>query len=205
MKYLTFSRKIGVFATAVGIAFGFAQPSPVHGAKQWDWPLKPASLSAGFDRPAQNWLPGHRGVDLVGQSGDQVLAAGNGVISFAGLVAGKGVVVIKHGKLRTTYEPVAASVSVGSRVRVGDVIGTLNPGDSHCATQTSVSCLHWGLLRGEKYLNPLSLVQKRVRLLPKHATAFTRTQGIKPSTAFIRIPSLTLWDVPAQTQRGVGP
>jgi hypothetical protein len=96
----------------------------------------------------------------------QVLAAGNGVVTFAGLVAGKGVVVIKHGKLRTTYEPVTASVTVGSRVRVGDVIGTLSPGESHCSTQTTVSCLHWGLLRGEKYLNPLSLVQKRVRLLP---------------------------------------
>jgi hypothetical protein len=30
------------------------------------------------------------------------------VVTFAGLVAGKGVVVIKHGTLRTTYEPVTA-------------------------------------------------------------------------------------------------
>jgi murein DD-endopeptidase MepM/ murein hydrolase activator NlpD len=89
------------------------------------------------------------------------------VVTFAGLVAGKGVVVIKHGTLRTTYEPVTASVTLGTRVRVGDVIGTLSPGESHCATESTVSCLHWGLLRGEKYLNPLSLVQKRVRLLPK--------------------------------------
>jgi murein DD-endopeptidase MepM/ murein hydrolase activator NlpD len=193
MKNLTFRRKFGVLAIATVITAGLLQPSPAHGTKQWDWPMKPASLSAGFDRPAQNWLPGHRGVDLVGQSGDQVLAAGNGVISFAGQVAGKGVVVIKHGKLRTTYEPVTASVSVGSRIRVGDVIGTLNAGESHCSSQATVSCLHWGLLRGEKYLNPLSLVQKRVRLLPKHATVFTRTQGIKPL------------GVPVQTQRGVGP
>jgi murein DD-endopeptidase MepM/ murein hydrolase activator NlpD len=89
------------------------------------------------------------------------------VITFAGLVAGKGVVVIKHGSLRTTYEPVSASVSVGSKVRVSQVIGTLVAGESHCSSQTTVSCLHWGLIRGEKYLNPLSLVQKRVRLLPK--------------------------------------
>jgi murein DD-endopeptidase MepM/ murein hydrolase activator NlpD len=167
MKNLTFRRKIGVLAITAGLTTGLLQPSPAGAAKQWDWPLKPAQLSSGFDRPAQNWLPGHRGVDLIGQSGDKVLAAGNGVVTFAGLVAGKGVVVIKHGKLRTTYEPVTASVTVGSRVRVGDVIGTLSPGESHCSTRTTVGCLHWGLLRGEKYLNPLSLVQKRVRLLPK--------------------------------------
>ena len=181
MEYEVFRPIFRVFTLVIVLATGLTQPSPAHGAKQWDWPVKPASLSAGFDRPAQNWLPGHRGVDLVGQSGDQVLAAGNGVVTFAGLVAGKGVVVIKHGKLRTTYEPVAASVVVGSRVRVGDVIGTLSAGESHCSPQATVSCLHWGLLRGEKYLNPLSLVQKRVRLLP------------------------TLSDVLVQIQRGVGP
>ena len=152
---------------ALLLPVGFTQASPVHGAAKWDWPMKAARLSAGFDRPPQNWLPGHRGVDLVGRAGDQVLAAGNGVITFAGLVAGKGVVVIKHGSLRTTYEPVVASRTVGSKVRVGDVIGTLADGESHCSTQATVSCLHWGLIRGDKYLNPLSLVQKRVRLLPK--------------------------------------
>lgn len=145
---------------------GVIQPAPVTAASKWGWPMKSAQLSVGFDRPPQNWLPGHRGVDLVGKTGDQVLAAGNGVVTFAGLVAGKGVVVIKHGSIRTTYEPVSASVLVGSRVRVGELIGSLAPGQSHCATPTTVSCLHWGLLRGEKYLNPLALVKKQVRLLP---------------------------------------
>ena len=195
MKNLTFPRKFGVFAISMGVTAGLLQTSPAHASKQWDWPIKPAQINLGFDRPAQNWMPGHRGVDLNGKSGDKVLAAGNGVITFAGLVAGKGVVVIKHGNLRTTYEPVTASVAVGSRVRVGDVIGTLTAGESHCAIQAKVSCLHWGLLRGEKYLNPLWLVQKRVRLLPKRVTVINRTQGIKPSTVFIRIPSLTLWTV----------
>jgi murein DD-endopeptidase MepM/ murein hydrolase activator NlpD len=167
MKFRAFRTVIGVLAMVLLLNSGVTQASPASAAGQWDWPLKPARLSAGFDRPPQNWLPGHRGVDLVGRAGDQVLAAGNGVITFAGLVAGKGVVVIKHGSLRTTYEPLVASRTVGSKVRVGDVIGTLAVGESHCSTQATVSCLHWGLIRGDKYLNPLSLVQKRVRLLPK--------------------------------------
>lgn len=140
--------------------------NPATGAQPWVWPMDSHTLAAGFDRPAQNWLPGHRGVDLVGRAGDLVLAAGSGTVIFAGTVAGKGVVVIKHGSLRTTYEPVLASVSLGDRVRAGDVIGKLRPGASHCAKSNSVYCLHWGLLKGDKYLNPLLLVQKRVRLLP---------------------------------------
>ena len=167
MESVIFRPILGVFTLVIVLAAGLTQPSPAHGANQWDWPLKPASLSAGFDRPAQNWLPGHRGVDLVGQSGDQVLAAGNGVVMFAGLVAGKGVVVISHGKLRTTYEPVTALVAVGTRVTVGELIGTLSPGESHCASTRTVSCLHWGLIQGKTYLNPLMLVKKPVRLLPK--------------------------------------
>ena len=181
MESLIFRRILAIFILVTPLTAGITQPSPAVAAKQWDWPIKPAQLSSGFDRPPQNWLPGHRGVDLVGRSGDQVLAAGNGVVTFAGLVAGKGVIAIRHGSIRTTYEPVAASVIVGSKVRVGEVIGTLSPGESHCSTQTSVSCLHWGLIRGEQYLNPLLLVQKRVRLLP------------------------TLVDGPAQRLRGGGP
>lgn len=141
--------------------------TPVQASSAWVWPMDPHQLSAGFDRPAQNWLPGHRGVDLVGAIGDEVLAAGSGTIFFAGLIAGKGVVVVKHGSLRTTYEPISASVSLGARVRAGDVLGTLQPGNSHCASATTVTCLHWGLIRGTTYLNPLALVQMRVRLLPQ--------------------------------------
>lgn len=166
MNYRLFRQTVRILALLALLSGGLIQPAPAAAASQWGWPMKSAQLSVGFDRPPQNWLPGHRGVDLVGKSGDQVLAAGNGVVTFAGLVAGKGVVVIKHGSLRTTYEPVSALILVGSRVRVGELIGRLAPAQSHCATQSTVSCLHWGLLRGEKYLNPLALVKKQVRLLP---------------------------------------
>lgn len=144
-----------------------ALSTPAQAANSWVWPMDPHQLSLGFDRPAQNWLPGHRGVDLYGATGTQVYAAGNGIIYFAGLVAGKGVVVVKHGVLRTTYEPVIASVSLGAQVRAGELLGTLQPGNSHCANETTVTCLHWGLIRGTTYLNPLVLVQKPVRLLPQ--------------------------------------
>ena len=58
----------------------------------------------------------------------------------------------------------SASVSVGDVVGRGGVIGTLQRASSHCFPR---ACLHWGLLRGETYLNPLTLVGAGpVRLLP---------------------------------------
>jgi murein DD-endopeptidase MepM/ murein hydrolase activator NlpD len=79
-----------------------------------------------------------------------------GRVSFAGRVAGRGVVSLQltGTDLRTTYEPVKASVKKGDEVAPGEVVGTLEPTGSHC-TQT---CLHWGLLRNETYLDPLSLL-----------------------------------------------
>ena len=139
----------------------------VVASPKWGWPMEaPHTVIRRFDPPAQNWLPGHRGIDLKGRAGQQVTAAGSGVVTFAGTLAGKEVVVISHGQLRTTYEPVHPAVSIGDRVARGATIGTLNAGASHCATSTTVRCLHWGLRRGSEYLNPLLLIKGRIRLLP---------------------------------------
>lgn len=112
----------------------------------------PPHVVDGFDPPDQPWRAGHRGVDLAGSAGQAVRAAAAGTVSYASELAGRGVVVVKHGSTRTTYEPVSASVSVGDRVDAGSTIGHLDRG--HCST----TCLHWGLKQGEKYLNPMRLV-----------------------------------------------
>lgn len=114
----------------------------------------PGGLVTPFRPPPEPWLPGHRGVDLAAEPGDPVHAAAAGIVTYAGLIAGRGVVVVDHGALRTTYEPVSAGVGVGQRVEVGEVLGVLQAGHAGCAP---VSCLHWGLRRGEEYLDPLLL------------------------------------------------
>ncbi|WP_278260217.1 hypothetical protein [Nocardioides convexus] len=87
-----------------------------------------------------------------------------GRVTFAGRIAGRGVVVVGHGETRTTYEPVAAVVHVGDVLVGGAVIGTLEVVGSHCFPR---ACLHWGWIRGETYLDPLLLVGGGpVRLLP---------------------------------------
>ena len=129
------------------------------------WPLQPQpEVVAGFDPPDDPWGAGHRGVDLLGVPGQAVHTALAGRVAYAGLLAGRGVVVVDHGETRTTYEPVAAVVAVGDVLAVGAVIGELQTVGSHCPPQ---ACLHWGWLRGEVYLDPLGLVAGGpVRLLP---------------------------------------
>ena len=142
-----------------------ASPEPAaHGV----WPLPaPHPIVHGFAPPSSLWGPGHRGVDLGGHVGETVRTALGGRVTFAAVLAGRGVVVVDHGATRTTYEPVAASVSVGDLVTAGTPIGTLTRTLSHCFPR---ACLHWGYLRGETYLDPLTLVGGGpVRLLPMEA------------------------------------
>lgn len=129
------------------------------------WPLRPRpTVVTPFDPPLTRYGSGHRGVDLAGRAGQKVRAAVAGRVTFAGSLAGRSVVVVTHGASRTTYEPVKAEVKVGALVGAGEVLGTLQPFASHCAPAV---CLHWGLIEGETYLDPLTLVGRGpVRLLP---------------------------------------
>ena len=129
------------------------------------WPLSPRpEVVRGFELPPKPWLPGHRGVDLAGSPGQPVLSATAGKITYAGQLAGRGVIVVARGPIRTTYEPVVPSVHVGTTVAPGTELGRLSAASSHCAPAT---CLHWGLLQSTLYLNPLSLLRTQpLRLLP---------------------------------------
>lgn len=148
-------------------------------AAQWQWPLagQPAVVR-GFDPPATPYGAGHRGVDLASRPGLPVRAAGAGSIGYAGLLAGRGVVTVLHaGGLRTTYEPLMVAVHPGDRVAAGAVLGHLAAGHPGCP---AAACLHWGLLRGETYLDPLSLLGiGRVRLFPLagHASSALRVSA----------------------------
>jgi murein DD-endopeptidase MepM/ murein hydrolase activator NlpD len=134
--------------------------------KDWVQPTIQVKPSRLFEPPAKNWLAGHRGIDFPAVVGQEVFSAGAGTIVFAQELAGKGVVVVNHGLIRTNYEPVTARVTVGERVIAGQLIGILSTGLSHCATIENAWCLHWGAIRNGKYLNPLHLLYPKVRLLP---------------------------------------
>jgi murein DD-endopeptidase MepM/ murein hydrolase activator NlpD len=146
-------------------------------SSDWSWPVgsaaDPPTVQARFDEPALPWSRGHRGVDLVAARGTAVSAAGEGVVAFAGALAGRGVVSIVHpGGLRTTYEPVLAEVSIGVVVGQGQVIGTVDRWSVPHAACRVGSCLHWGVRLGDRYIDPLSLLEPpQVRLLPRTSAA----------------------------------
>lgn len=133
---------------------------------RWGWPLAPApDVLNRFVAPEHRWSPGHRGVDLAAAVQQAVLAPDAGVVTFAGVIAGRGVVVVAHPRgLRSTFEPVEASLTAGTPVERGQTVAAVSAAPGHCALAT---CLHWGVLRGEAYLDPLLFVAlPRVILLP---------------------------------------
>ncbi|MFI1184768.1 peptidoglycan DD-metalloendopeptidase family protein [Streptomyces californicus] len=149
-----------------------AEPGRGGGGRSWPLAGRPTVLR-GWEPPAGPYGPGHRGVDLAAAAGDRVLAAADGRVSFAGRVAGRGVLAVEVARsgspsLRITYEPVRALVEKGADVRAGEPVAVLEPGPFHCAA----GCLHWGLRRGDAYLDPLSLLPPSLlrrgpsRLLP---------------------------------------
>lgn len=135
----------------------FVGPAAAASSQRWQPPVGATpvpNVIAAFAPPPEPWLAGHRGVDLAANSGTAVRAAGSGTVTFAGMLAGRGVITVSHGDLRTTYEPVDALVDPGDAVAAGQVIGQIGAG-GHC----SLRCLHWGLLRGEQYLDPMWLLR----------------------------------------------
>ncbi|MEU3561205.1 MULTISPECIES: M23 family metallopeptidase [unclassified Kitasatospora] len=150
--------------SAGGAGWGGARAWPVGG---------PGGVLGRFEPPAKVWAAGHRGVDLAAEPGVEVRTAAPGVVAFSGLVAGRPVVTVAHPgsgspPLRTTYLPVTGTVPVGTPVAAGQPIGLLAPDGRHCAGR---DCLHWGLLRGSRYLDPLALFGAgTARLLPLRGT-----------------------------------
>lgn len=130
------------------------QPASPPGS--WSWPLspRPAVLRV-FDPPDRPWLSGHRGVDLqTAYDGAPVTSPAAGTVAFVGFVVDRPVVTIDHGNgLRSSFEPVESTLRPGDAVAEGSVLGRALPG--HCG---GTPCIHWGVRRGDDYLNPLAFV-----------------------------------------------
>ncbi|MGW0521045.1 peptidoglycan DD-metalloendopeptidase family protein [Crossiella sp. NPDC003009] len=162
-------------AALAGCAVAGADPTAVRSATppslspastRWTWPLpgRPPVLRR-FTPPQHRYGPGHRGIDLGAPPGTPVLAAATGVVTFAGPVAGRGVVTLHHPNgLHTTYEPLTPQVRKGQHIPTATPLGHLTPGHPGCPAP---ACLHWGLRRHHTYLNPLHLLTRpTLRLLP---------------------------------------
>jgi murein DD-endopeptidase MepM/ murein hydrolase activator NlpD len=130
--------------------------APASGAGDWTWPLSPRPAVVGdWAPPAQRWDRGHRGVDLGAGPDAVVRSPAAGTVAFVGVVVDRPVLTIDHGGgLRSSFEPVESTLVRGQRVHPGQVVGLLR-GRDHCRDG---QCLHWGVRRGDAYVNPLQFV-----------------------------------------------
>jgi hypothetical protein len=98
----------------------------------------------GYRPPAHIGAPGNRGWEYRTEPGTVVVAAGDGVVVWAGPVGGSDYVSIQHpdGR-RTTYSHV---ITIG--VDVGDVVSAGEP------IATSGERLHFGVRVGDEYRDP---------------------------------------------------
>lgn len=127
-----------------------------------------------FEKPAQRWSPGHRGVDLAVPENDRrVYAPAPGKVVFSGTIVNRKVLVIAHpdGR-RSTFEPMDEALPVGTTVAAGEVIGTVAVTAGSTSEQPyqrcSTACLYWGVRQGgargdgsgktAEYINPMSLL-----------------------------------------------
>ncbi|MDC5697924.1 M23 family metallopeptidase [Intrasporangium calvum] len=152
-------------APPVGSAAPHADP-PDGSSRGWRWPLAPQpEVVHPFDPPKHRWEPGHRGVDLRASVGQEVHSPEAGEVAFASRLAGRSVLVVRHTSgLRSTFEPVESLLRVGAQVAKGEIVGRVSGEPTHCDPAT---CLHWGVLRGREYLDPLALLGRPpVVLLP---------------------------------------
>lgn len=131
----------------------------------WLWPLPPPhSVARPFEAPPTAYAAGHRGIDLPARQGAPVFAPADGMVSFAGTVAGRPVLSIGHpGDLISTVEPVLADVVEGEPVTAGQQVGRVATG-GHCAD----ACLHFGVRLHGRYVSPMLVLGEvpRAVLLP---------------------------------------
>lgn len=144
----TTDARSAVAAPSTAVAGGISE-EPVAG---WEWPLEPpVRVTEPFRAPPTPYAAGHRGIDLAAAPGTLVRAAADGVVAFAGPVAGRGVLSIAHGDgVVSAIEPVAASVAVGDHVTAGAVVAVTSDG-GHC----DGGCVHFGVRVHGEYVSPL--------------------------------------------------
>ena len=95
------------------------------------WPCRWKGVSSPYGsrkHPVLRRYIFHEGVDLQGRTGDEVWAAKDGVVTYAGWMSGYGkLIIVDHGNGYTTrYGHLSSiNVSVGSSVNSGDFIGEI--------------------------------------------------------------------------------
>ena len=138
-----------------------AAPTAAAAEPHYEAPVDGAVIDP-FRPPATPYGPGNRGIDYGTTAGEEVRAANDGLVVFAGRVGlSLHVVVLHDDGVRTSYSFLRhVSVRRGDRVQRGDVVGLA--GDE----------LHFGARVGDVYIDPSLLLAgapPKVHLVPAQA------------------------------------
>jgi murein DD-endopeptidase MepM/ murein hydrolase activator NlpD len=130
-----------------------ATGGPAYGT--YSWPMRGPVIRP-FEPPAGPFGAGHRGIDIAAPAGTAVRASSDGVVAFAGRVAGSLFVSIDHPDgVRTTYSWLSAvTVRAGDPVSRGAMIAASGPGHPG----VDPPHLHFGARYQGDYLDPLLLL-----------------------------------------------
>ncbi len=125
--------------------------TPAHAsADAWVWPVT-GRVVRPFDRPATAYGPGHRGINIAARPNTPVRAAADGIVVFAGTIAGARWIVVLHpGRVRTTYGGLSGiTVRRGERVHAGQAI----------ARAGGSGTVYFGVRIGPEYVDPLDYLE----------------------------------------------
>jgi len=148
-----------------------AAAGPEYGS--YDWPVQGPVIRP-FQPPAGPYGSGHRGIDIAVPVGMPVRAAGDGVVAFAGVVAGERHVSVDHPDgVRTTYSWLSSiEVKAGAPIGRGQILG--RSGQGHPGVEPPH--LHLGARYAGSYLDPMLLLRRDgvvglIRLAPLESEA----------------------------------
>lgn len=152
--------------------------TPAGAAEGWQWPLR-GDVITRFHNGTDPYAGGqHRGVDIAGAEGSEVVAATAGTVRFAGPLGSSGLTVsvrTADGRLDTTYLHLSAvSVHKGGKLSAGDRIGGVGTTGRRSAAPPH---LHFGVREAadkHAYRDPLDFLPPLVpapREAPRSAPA----------------------------------
>jgi hypothetical protein len=187
MRSIIIRALVAVAVTIAAIAT--AAPAAADGAVTYTPPVD-APISDPFRAPATPYGSGHRGTEYATAAGTEVHAVADGSVTFAGVVAAKTWVTIRHADgVRTTYGPLQAiTVRSGATVHAGDVVG-VTAGPLLLTARVD-----------EQYVDPASLFNgpRRVYLVPEPLDLGRPLSPFSPSwtdRAFDAVSSAVQWEL----------
>lgn len=130
-------------------------PTVRDGGGTFVWPAN-ATLTSSFGR---RWGRMHKGLDLAAKLGTPIVAAGDGVVTYAGPASGYGnkITIAHDNGLTTLYGHMYASgikVSSGERVKKGEVIAEIGNAGRSTGPHT-----HFEVLKGATAVNPMNYLR----------------------------------------------